>query len=992
MSFGSLKKTLIILCLTGAFCLFGILLVTSYQVKRARMQAVFEYKERYSEIITNVFDFQKAQLIGKVLNISRHPELTEGLDLGSEFKVRRFLQKHLTNNEKFGVYDFEGDPLEQIDKEFYASIGENAPFMISRALAGKVLGRVELRGDEVVAISSGPVGDISDPSGVLVVVSKFSENLYKNLSLPEKGAISFFKSDGALYENIPESGIWFLDENPDLWVPLSEEMLKSAKNITALIRISDDTAMELAKKMLFSILALFCCVFFLSFLMIYFVLRKRDREKALLTQKILKACDALAYKKDTTLCSGVQDDSEYHALEKTFHLLMEKYSAKIETYLKNLQKQRTANRKLFDLASIDDVSFRLFLEHVEGIGIEAKKALLSAKEEGEVDEQHLLELLFHFVSTIFESSKLFRLDVLQAKAKDFEHLLMEIKDTNFKHDQKKISQLYQSFNDLNDEIDSHIETRTQLLGRSAKDAMITNISMVQIQWLVSIMGRMFVLLKSPHTSKEDVAIVEDEFDRALTIVGRVDMRDFAQKYNGVLEEFSSNIGKQINPIIFSGNCPHFDKNIYPPIHDIIVRFLRNAVQHGIEGPMRRKKLQKAPAGTIEISSNIVGGYTEIVVRDDGRGVDLYGLLEKLKEENKDNKEELSAMENADFYDLLSQVKNEDRGFLNRHEKLGLKAASAAISRLRGRVAVTSVPDKGTIFKVMIPNKKNKNLATSSVFDISLPLKNAIKSYKELIDRAKITINPQGSIESSFLVYGKRRFFIEACHKFILGLIASSQSGDIYEFGIARKRLECDGDFIDICSIFFQNKAANDIKELSYNMEKNSNIKSLKDSFITEPGYNICFSEEKNAMELRMITHFPKEPKDKTLHVLTVLRDQDATLSCIHDFVQNTLSDWNYEIYLPNRKDEFIKHCQDSYCLAIIQSNQDIDKIMAELKNMEKIHFVILAEDVSLLEEKILNDMPSEPVIIDEPIDSTAITRALEETVFNLLVDNHTNAA
>lgn len=56
--------------------------------------------------------------------------------------------------------------------------------------------------------------------------------------------------------------------------------------------------------------------------------------------------------------------------------------------------------------------------------------------------------------------------------------------------------------------------------------------------------------------------------------------------------------------------------------------MRNAVDHGIEPPLTRMAAGKNPEGLIEMRARQIGGEVEILVRDDGRGMDRTVLIRR----------------------------------------------------------------------------------------------------------------------------------------------------------------------------------------------------------------------------------------------------------------------------------------------------------------------------------------------------------------------------
>ena len=119
--------------------------------------------------------------------------------------------------------------------------------------------------------------------------------------------------------------------------------------------------------------------------------------------------------------------------------------------------------------------------------------------------------------------------------------------------------------------------------------------------------------------------------------------------------------------------------------------LRNAIDHGIETPEARTTANKPAEGVIRLEARHVAGLLQIVVADDGGGIDLNGLRMELVRQNlatENVAKHLSDAETAQFLFLpgfsmkaaLTAVSG--RG-------VGLDVVQTMVKEVRGIVRVTS---------------------------------------------------------------------------------------------------------------------------------------------------------------------------------------------------------------------------------------------------------------------------------------------------------------
>jgi len=95
----------------------------------------------------------------------------------------------------------------------------------------------------------------------------------------------------------------------------------------------------------------------------------------------------------------------------------------------------------------------------------------------------------------------------------------------------------------------------------------------------------------------------------------------------LLRDLSREQGKDVE-LSISGGEIEIDRRILEEMRIVFIHLLRNAIDHGIEKPEVRKINGKQPRGMIQIVvSRGEGNKVEILLSDDGGGIDLGGLKE-----------------------------------------------------------------------------------------------------------------------------------------------------------------------------------------------------------------------------------------------------------------------------------------------------------------------------------------------------------------------------
>lgn len=126
-----------------------------------------------------------------------------------------------------------------------------------------------------------------------------------------------------------------------------------------------------------------------------------------------------------------------------------------------------------------------------------------------------------------------------------------------------------------------------------------------------------------------------------------------------------------------------------------VHVVRNAVDHGVEPAGERESAGKPASGLVRLSAAQVGGEIQIVIEDDGRGIDWPRLRTRAAEKGLAlPDEELLFADGLSTKQVITEISG--RG-------VGLGAARAACRALGGRVEVTSQPGVGTRFAFVVPS-------------------------------------------------------------------------------------------------------------------------------------------------------------------------------------------------------------------------------------------------------------------------------------------------
>jgi two-component system chemotaxis sensor kinase CheA len=140
---------------------------------------------------------------------------------------------------------------------------------------------------------------------------------------------------------------------------------------------------------------------------------------------------------------------------------------------------------------------------------------------------------------------------------------------------------------------------------------------------------------------------------------------------------------------------------WAPFWSAFVHVVRNAIDHGLEGPENRNKLGKPREGMLELSTRVEGDSFVVEIWDDGRGIDWEAVVEKARAKHIPHANKADLVE-ALFQDGFSTA-NQVSEFSGRG--IGLGAVRAACQARAGVVSVVSHPGGGTCLEFRFPREQ-----------------------------------------------------------------------------------------------------------------------------------------------------------------------------------------------------------------------------------------------------------------------------------------------
>jgi two-component system chemotaxis sensor kinase CheA len=203
------------------------------------------------------------------------------------------------------------------------------------------------------------------------------------------------------------------------------------------------------------------------------------------------------------------------------------------------------------------------------------------------------------------------------------------------------------------------------------------------------------------SSLEELERLTREIQESVMAIRAQPVRPLFQRMSRIVREVADATGKDVR-LRTEGEATEVDKTVVELLADPLTHMIRNAVDHGLEGPAQRAAAGKPPEGTVRLAAAHRSGRVIIEVSDDGQGIDRPKVLKKaiasglvppdaqLSDGEIDNLLFLPGFSTAGAVSSIS-----GRG-------VGMDVVKRSIQALGGRISISSAPGRGSTFTLSLP--------------------------------------------------------------------------------------------------------------------------------------------------------------------------------------------------------------------------------------------------------------------------------------------------
>lgn len=188
------------------------------------------------------------------------------------------------------------------------------------------------------------------------------------------------------------------------------------------------------------------------------------------------------------------------------------------------------------------------------------------------------------------------------------------------------------------------------------------------------------------------------------------------RYPKLVREMAKKLEKKVHLEMHGGETK-LDKNMIEMLAEPMIHIMRNSLDHGIESTQVREQKGKNTTGTIRLDAYTESDKILITIQDDGAGIDVQRVVQKVLEKGLMRQEEIDALNEDEKAELIllpglstTDVVSEFSG-----RGVGMDAVKKSIESFGGTIHIKTEANQGTKITLSIPI----SLAVTSLLHVEM---------------------------------------------------------------------------------------------------------------------------------------------------------------------------------------------------------------------------------------------------------------------------------
>jgi two-component system chemotaxis sensor kinase CheA len=260
-----------------------------------------------------------------------------------------------------------------------------------------------------------------------------------------------------------------------------------------------------------------------------------------------------------------------------------------------------------------------------------------------------------------------------------------------------------------------VATRTSR-DAGAEASSSVRVSIDKIDSLIDLVGELVITQSMLDTFREDFDIAKlallqqgltqlarhtRELQESVMGIRMLPIGSVFNRFPRLVRDLSGKLGKQVR-LDMRGEHTELDKTVLEKIGDPLVHLVRNAIDHGLEMPDKRRIAGKPEQGTLGLQAYHRGGSIVVEVSDDGAGLNRAAIVAKAIQRGIIGSD--AGMSDEAVAELIFQpgfstaaVTTDLSG-----RGVGMDVVRRNVADLGGSVVIGSKPGQGSVFTITLP--------------------------------------------------------------------------------------------------------------------------------------------------------------------------------------------------------------------------------------------------------------------------------------------------
>ena len=144
------------------------------------------------------------------------------------------------------------------------------------------------------------------------------------------------------------------------------------------------------------------------------------------------------------------------------------------------------------------------------------------------------------------------------------------------------------------------------------------------------------------------------------------------------------------------------------VKDVSIQLIRNSIVHGIEKPEVRLQRKKSDHGRIDLRlASLPNGSVELVVRDDGNGIDIESIKQRIVDNGKATADQVSSWSEQKLVSMAfsSGFSTAEKTSLHAGRGVGLDIIRDSVKKIGGNLRLRHSAGKYCQFEITLPSQE-----------------------------------------------------------------------------------------------------------------------------------------------------------------------------------------------------------------------------------------------------------------------------------------------